>query len=73
MFRQALLALLRLDPVLLLSPSVGDEEPAMRALEALMAVGAAAQKLRREPLVAVRADDLVVAVGLGGLGHIFGG
>jgi hypothetical protein len=47
-----------LDEVLVVSPLVGDEELAMWALEALMAIGAAREKLGLEGLLAVRANDL---------------
>jgi hypothetical protein len=60
---------LRLDAVLLFCPRVGDEETAVRALESLMTVRAAAQELRLEGLVAVGAHDLVGRVRARRLGH----
>ena len=59
----------RLDAVLLIGAVVRDEELAVRAFEALVAVGAARQHLRLEGLLAVGADDLVRGLLLGGAGH----
>jgi cation diffusion facilitator family transporter len=70
MLRQALLALVRLDPVLFFGPRVGDEEAAVRTLEALVPIGAAAQELGLETLVAVGADDLIGRIPAGELGHL---
>jgi hypothetical protein len=47
-----------LDEILVVSPLVGDEELAMGALEALMAIGAAREQLGLEGLLAVGANDL---------------
>ena len=46
-----------------------DEEPAVRALEASVALGLAGDQLRREGLLAVRADDLLRACLIRHLGH----
>jgi hypothetical protein len=59
----------RLDPVLLVGALVGDKELAMRAFEALMAVGAAREELGLEGLLAVRTDDLVGRLLLGRTRH----
>jgi hypothetical protein len=67
------LALLRLDPVLFLSSRVRDEEAAVRTFEALVPIGAAAQELSLETLVAVGADDLVGGVGFVRLTHLQAG
>jgi hypothetical protein len=47
-----------LDEILVVRPLVCDEELAVRAFEALMAVGPAREKLGLEGLLAVRANDL---------------
>ena len=49
---------LRFDSLLLVRALVGDEQAAVRALEPVVASRAAAHELRREALLAVRADDL---------------
>ena len=58
-----------LDEILVVSPLVGDEELAMRALEALVAIGPAREKLGLEGLLAVRADDLEGGLLLNRAGH----
>lgn len=57
-----------LDPVLLLRRLVGDEEVAVRALEAESAFGLA-QEVRLERLAAVRAFDRERVAGVGGSRH----
>jgi hypothetical protein len=46
------------DQVLIVRPLVGDEEFAMRALEALVTIGSAREQLGLEGLLAMRAHDL---------------
>jgi hypothetical protein len=59
----------RLDAILLLGPLVGDEKAAVRAFEALVPLGRPAEQLCLEGLPAVRADDLVRRLRVGGAGH----
>jgi hypothetical protein len=61
---------LRLDQVPLLRAPVRDEQAAMRALEALVAIGATLKELCLEALVAMWADDPVLRVGLGAPSHL---
>jgi hypothetical protein len=60
---------LRLDAILLVGARERDEESAVRALEALVAVGRPAQERSLERLLAVGADDLVGRLGIVGLRH----
>jgi hypothetical protein len=59
----------RLDEILVVRPLVRDEELAVRALEALMAIGPAREKLGLEGLLAVRANDLEGGLLLNRAGH----
>jgi hypothetical protein len=47
----------------------GNEKLAVRALEAAVALGLSGDQFRRERLLAVRADDLLLAVCSGDIGH----
>jgi hypothetical protein len=58
-----------LDEILVVRPLVGDEQLAMRALEALMAIGPAREKLSLEGLLAVRTNDLERGLLLNPAGH----
>jgi hypothetical protein len=59
----------RLDEILVIRPLVRDEEPAVRALEALMAIRTTREKLGLEGLLAVRANDLEGGLLLNAAGH----
>jgi hypothetical protein len=59
----------RLDEVLVVGPLVGDEEFAMRALEALVTIGSAREQLGLEGLLAVRTYDLEGGLLLNAAGH----
>ena len=59
----------RVDDVLVAGAVERDEKTAVRALEPVVAVGAAMKELRLERLVAVRADERVAESGVGRLSH----